>query len=159
LDTGPGSKFGFSRPCPHYSMIVDRTQSDILWSGSACVAVYLRYQSASCPLDINEIACLARAAGYFTCLPVGEAYPGRRSVSFCVLCTERENQYLVGWEVREIARLVVYPVMPVVNATVLAAIIFLAAVTVCSLCFLIILHAAFKSYKMLSVHKLCQSWS
>jgi hypothetical protein len=86
--------------------------------------------------------------------------PGRRSVSFCVMCVGRDNQYLVGWEVREIARSpVAYPVRPVVNATILAALIFLSAVPVCSLCLMLILYAAFKSYKMLSMHKLCQSWS
>jgi hypothetical protein len=100
-----------------------------------------------------------RVAGTCVCLLVGEAYPVRRSVSLCVLCAGRDKQYLVGWEVREIAQSVAYPVRPVVNATVLVALIFLAAVPVCSLPLLIILHVSFKSYKMLSVHKLCQSRS
>jgi hypothetical protein len=54
---------------------------------------------------------------------------------------------------------VAYSVRPAVNATLLAALIFLAAVPVFSFCLLPVLHAAFKSYKMLSVHKLCQSRS
>jgi hypothetical protein len=127
------------------SMIVDRTQSDKLWSGSACVAVYGRYGNALCTLDINEIACLAHVAGNFSCIPVGEAFLGRKRVSFCVLCAERDNQYLVGREVREIVRSVAYPVSPVVNATVVAALVFFAAVPVCSSCLLLILHALFKS--------------
>jgi hypothetical protein len=102
---------------------------------------------------------MACVEGKFLCLLVVEAYPGRRSVSFCVLCTGRDNHYLVGWEALEIVRSVAYPVRPVVNDTVLAAPLFLAAVPVCSFCLLIILHASFKSYKMLSVHKLCQSRS
>jgi hypothetical protein len=61
--------------------------------------------------------------------------------------------------VREIARSVAYPVRPVVNATILATLVFLAAVPVCSFCLLLILHVAFKSYKMLSVSTLCQSRS
>jgi hypothetical protein len=85
--------------------------------------------------------------------------PNRRSVSFCVLCAGRDNQYLVECEVREIARSVAYTVKPVENDTVLAALEFLSAVPVCTFCLLLILHAAFKSYKMLSVQKLCQSRS
>jgi hypothetical protein len=159
VDPDPGSTFRISRPCPPYSMITYRTQLEKLWSGSARVAVYWRYRNASCPLDINEIACLARAAGNFLCLPVGEAYPDLRSISFCVMCVGRDNQYLVQWEVREIARSVAYPVRPVVNTTILAVLAFLASVPVCSFCFLLTLHATFNSYKMLSVHKLCQSRS
>jgi hypothetical protein len=68
-------------------------------------------------------------------------------------------QYLVEWEVREIVRSVAYPVRPVVNATVVLVLVLLADVPVCSLFLLIILYAAFECYKMLSVHKLCQSRS
>jgi hypothetical protein len=99
------------------------------------------------------------AGGIFLCLPVREAYPGRRSVYFCVLCAGRDNQYLVGWEVQEIARSLAYPVMPALNATVLAVLVFLAAAPVCSFCLLLILHTSFKSYNILCVHKLCQSRS
>jgi hypothetical protein len=44
------------------------------------------------------------------------------------------------------------PGKPVVNATILAALSFLDAVPVCSFCLLLVLHAEFKSHKMLSVH-------
>jgi hypothetical protein len=81
-------------------------------------------------------------------IPFGEAYPGRRSASFCVLFAGRKNQYLVEWEVREIVQSVAYLVRLVVNATVLAALAFLAAVPVRSFCLLLILYAAFKYYKM-----------
>jgi hypothetical protein len=87
---------------------------------------------------------------------------GRRSVSrpsFCVLCVGHGNQYLVQWEVREIARSVAYPVRPVVNDTVIAALAFLSDVHVCSFCLLLTMYTSFKSYKMLSVHKVCQSRS
>jgi hypothetical protein len=47
---------------------------------------------------------------------------------------------------------VVYPVRPIVKATILVAPVFLAAVPVCSFCLLLVLHAEFKSHKMLSVH-------
>jgi hypothetical protein len=40
MDLDPGSTFRFSRPCPPYSTIVDRMQSDNLWSGSACVEAH-----------------------------------------------------------------------------------------------------------------------
>jgi hypothetical protein len=68
-------------------------------------------------------------------------------------------QYLVEREVQEIVRSVAYAVRPIVNATVLAVIVLLAAVPVCSLFLLLTLHAESKCYKMLSVHKLCQSLS
>jgi hypothetical protein len=68
-------------------------------------------------------------------------------------------QYLVEREVRKIVRSVAYPVMPVVNATVVLVLVLISDVPVCSLFLLIILHASFKSYEMLSVHKLCQSRS
>jgi hypothetical protein len=45
----------------------------------------------------------ASAAGTFSCLPVGEVYPGRENVSFCDLRAGRDNKYLVRWEVREVA--------------------------------------------------------
>jgi hypothetical protein len=140
-------------------MIVDRTQSDKLRSGSACVAVYLRYGSASCTFNINEIACLARTAGNFSVfrtekrIPAGEAHI---SVSCAPSATV---QYLDEREVREIVRSVAYWVMPIVNATIVLVLVIIAAVPVYSLCLLLILHTAFKSYKMLSVHKLCQSRS
>jgi hypothetical protein len=65
-------------------------------------------------------------------------------------------QYLVE---REIVRSVAYPVRPIVNATVVLVLVLLADFPVCSICLLLILHASFKSYEMLSVHKLCQSRS
>jgi hypothetical protein len=82
-------------------------------------------------------------------IPAGEAYPSRRSVSFYVMYTGCDNHYLVEWEVREIARSVAYPVIPVVNATILAELAFLADIPVCSFYLLLIQHAAFKSYNML----------
>jgi hypothetical protein len=45
----------------------------------------------------------ASAAGTFSCLPAGEAYPGRENLSFRVLRVGRDNNYLVHWEVREVA--------------------------------------------------------
>jgi hypothetical protein len=80
-----------SSPCPPYPLIVDFTQSDKLMLGSACMAVYWRYIHLSCSLDKNDTACPARAAGNFSCVPVGEAYPGRRSVYFYDLCDKRNN--------------------------------------------------------------------
>jgi hypothetical protein len=68
-------------------------------------------------------------------------------------------QYLIGREVREIVRSVACPVMPIVNANVESALVLLAAVPVCILCLLLFLNAAFKSYNVLSVHKLCQARS
>jgi hypothetical protein len=117
------------------------------------------YGNASCHLDINDIACPARAEGKISFLPVREAYPDRRGVYLCVLCAERDNQYLVGREVREIVRAVAYPVMPVVNATVVAVLVFIDAAPVCSFCLLLILYVSFKSYNMLIVQKMCQSRS
>jgi hypothetical protein len=46
---------------------------------------------------------LASAAGNFSCLPAGEAYPGRKHVSLRGLYVGRDNKYLVQWEVREVA--------------------------------------------------------
>jgi hypothetical protein len=68
-------------------------------------------------------------------------------------------QYLVTWEVQERVRSVAYPATPVVNSTIVLVLVLLAGVPVRILCFLLNLHAAFKSYKMLIVHKLCQSRS
>jgi hypothetical protein len=88
---------------------------------------------------------------------------GLRSVSRpekrIFLCAKRNNAYLVKREVREIVRSVTYLVRLVVNATTVLMLVLLAAVPVYSLCLLINLYAAFKSYKMLSVHTWCQSRS
>jgi hypothetical protein len=67
-----------------------------------------------------------RSEKRFSGIPAREAY-------LYVLCAPGDNQYLVEWEVREIARSVAYPVRPVINANVLAALAFLAAVPVYSL--------------------------
>jgi hypothetical protein len=48
------------------------------------------------------------------------------------MCDRRDSHCLVGWEEQEIARSVAYPVSPVVNANVLAALVSIAAVPVCS---------------------------
>jgi hypothetical protein len=63
MDPDAGSTLRFSRPCTPYIMIIDCTHSDKLCMGSACVAVYSSYGNTWCLLNINEILCLARAAG------------------------------------------------------------------------------------------------
>jgi hypothetical protein len=59
-----------------------------------------------------SVSCPARAVGNFLCLPAGEAYPDRETVYFRALCLQRDNQYLIRWEVQEIVYLVVYLVSP-----------------------------------------------
>jgi hypothetical protein len=50
-----------------------------------------------------SVSCPARAGGTFSCLPAGEAYPGRQIISFHVFYVGRDNYYLVHREVWEIA--------------------------------------------------------
>jgi hypothetical protein len=45
----------------------------------------------------------ASAAGNFSCLPAGEAYPEQKHVSFRALYIGRDNKYLVRREVQEMA--------------------------------------------------------
>jgi hypothetical protein len=94
-----------------------------------------------------------------TFIPVGEAYPSRRSVSVCSLCA-KSNKAVSCWAGNAgICAISGLPGKPLVNTTIVSVLVLLAAVHVCSLCLLLILHAAFKSYKMLSVQKLWQSRS
>jgi hypothetical protein len=103
-DRGSASRVSVSCPPLQYdrrSYTVEKIGVGIGMRGSG-----QRYRNASCPFDINEImsvSCLARAAGKVSCLPAGEAYPGRKTVSFCALCIGRDKQYLVRWELLEIA--------------------------------------------------------
>jgi hypothetical protein len=53
--------------------------------------------------DYMSVSWTVRAAGDFSCLTVREAFPGRKTVSFRVMHVECNDQYLVWWEVREIA--------------------------------------------------------
>jgi hypothetical protein len=121
-----------------------------------------RYRNASSLFDINEISCLShiRPARQVTFhvfwpekrIPIGKPYisvhfaSGATTNIFFVVSA---GNYMIDG----------LPGKPIVNTNILAC----ASISCCCSCiqsFLLkFLYATFKSYKMLNVHKLCQSQS
>jgi hypothetical protein len=115
-----------------------------------------RYRKALCPFDVSDISCLSHVRP-------------ERQVTFRVFRPEkcifprvvRWARQPVSCSVGSAGNCVVgdLPGKPVVNTTILAC----ASISCCCYCIqpflLLFLYAAFKSYNMLNVYRLCQSRS
>jgi hypothetical protein len=121
-----------------------------------------RYGNASCPLDINVISCKSHVQPARLVTFVSS---GRRSVSrpekHIFPCDVRRVRQPVSCLVGSTGNCIIggLPDKPVVNTTILTC----ARISCCCSCIqsflLLFLYAAFKSSKMLSVHRFCKSRS
>jgi hypothetical protein len=164
MDPDPGSTSRVSVSCLVSPLQYDRRSYAVgqIGVGIGMRGIGQRYGNALCPFDINEISCLShvRPAREVTfCIfrpekriPAGKAY-------LSVRCASARQP--VSCSVGSAGNCVVggLPGKPIVNTTILACASSYCSCSCIQPFLLLLLYAAFKSYKMLNMHILCQSRS